>query len=64
MTSAQRKEKALLHKKLIDLLTDCATDTDFLRRLIFANEIINNELEQFSDEEYVNVIIPLEEGEN
>ena len=64
MTSAQRKEKALLHKKLIDLLTDCATDTDFLRRLIFANEIISNEIEQFSNEEYMDVVMSLEKGEN
>ena len=57
MTTAQRKEKAYLHKALIDILTDCPTDMDFLRRLIFAQEIITKEIEEFSNEEYMKAWI-------
>ena len=60
MTAAQRKEKAYLHKALIDILSDCPTDTDFLRRLIFAQEIITKEIEEFSNEEYMKVICLIE----
>lgn len=60
MTAAQRKEKAYLHKSLIDILSNCPTDIDFLRRLIFAQEIITKEIEEFSNEEYMKVICSIE----
>lgn len=49
MTKEQRKEKAELHKKLIDLLTDTPTDTTYLRRLLWANQIIANTLSSFEE---------------
>lgn len=49
MTKEQRAEKAELHKKLIDLLTDTPTDTTFLRRLLWANQIIANTLSTFEE---------------
>lgn len=49
MTKEQRKEKAELHKKLIDLLTDTPTDTNYLRRLLWANQIIANALSSFEE---------------
>ena len=55
MTAAQRKEKAYLHKQLTDLLTDCNNDMDYLRRLMFAHDIISDELMCFTDEERFQV---------
>ena len=60
MNAKDRKEKAFLHKALIDLLTDCPNDMAYLKRLIFAQEIITNEIEQFTNEEYMKVIMELE----
>lgn len=59
----KRKEKALLHKNLMDILTDCPTDKEYWQRLLWALEIISNavtrfgrtvtveELPEFEDEE-------------
>lgn len=60
MTVNDRKEKAYLHKALIDLLTDCPNDMAYLKRLIFAQEIITNAIEDFSNEEYMKVIMQLQ----
>lgn len=49
MTKEQRKERAELHKKLIDLLTDTDNDVTYLYRLIWANQIIANALSTFDD---------------
>lgn len=62
MKVQDRKEKAYIHKALIDILTDCPNDLIYLKRLIFAQEIISNAIEDFSDEEYVAVIMELEKG--
>ena len=62
MKIQDRKEKAFLHKALIDILTDCPNDMAYLKRLILAQEIINNAIEEFTDEEYMNVIIELRKG--
>ena len=62
MTIQDRKEKALLHKELIDLLTNCPNDMAFLKRLIFAQEIITNAIEEFTNEEYMDVVMELEKG--
>ena len=59
MTINDRKEKALLHKELIDLLTNCPDDMAYLKRLIFAQEIITNAIEEFSNEEYMEVVMQL-----
>ena len=56
MTITDRKEKAILHKQLIDLLTDCKDDHQYLKRLIWANEIISNAIDDFTNEEYMKVI--------
>ena len=40
MKVQDRKEKAFIHKALIDILTDCPNDMAYLKRLIFAQEII------------------------
>lgn len=63
MTVKDRKEKAYLHKALIDLLTNCPNDMAYLKRLIFAQEIIANAIEDFSDEEYMKVIIQLQRSQ-
>ena len=43
MTAEERKEKSLMHKALTDIITDNAnTDNDYLRRVMFAFEIISN----------------------
>lgn len=59
MTINDRKEKALLHKELIDLLTNCPDDMAYLKRLIFAQEIITNAIEEFSNEEYMEIVTQL-----
>ena len=64
MKVQDRKEKAFLHKALIDILTDCPNDIEYLKRLIFAQEIITNAIEEFTNEEYMNVIMELEKGQN
>lgn len=64
MTITDRKEKAILHKQLIDLLTTCKDDNQFLKRLIWANEIINNAIADFSNEEYMETIVELEQRQN
>ena len=62
MKVQDRKEKAFLHKALIDILTDCPNDMAYLKRLIFAQEIITNAIEEFSNKEYMDVIMELKKG--
>lgn len=62
MKVQDRKEKAFLHKALIDILTDCPNDMAYLKRLIFAQEIIIKAIEEFTNEEYMKVIMELEKG--
>jgi 5'-3' exonuclease len=62
MKAQDRKEKAFLHKALIDILTDCPNDMAYLKRLIFAQEIITKEIEEFSNEEYMDVVMELEKS--
>lgn len=64
MTAQDRKEKAFLHKELIDILTNCSDDKTFLKRLIFAQEIITNEIEHFSDKEYMDIVMELERSQS
>ena len=59
MKMEDRKEKACLHQALIDILTDCPNDIAYLKRLIFAQEIITHAIEEFPNEEYMNVIMEL-----
>lgn len=59
MTINDRKEKALLQKELVDLLTNCPNDTAYLKRLILAQEIITDAIEEFSNEEYMKVVMQL-----
>lgn len=59
MTVQDKKERAYLCKALIDILTNCPDDKAFLKRLIFAQELINDEMQQFTDEEYTDVIMKL-----
>ncbi len=43
-----RKTKAILHKELMDLLLkDIQNDNDFFNRLLYALQIISNELNRF-----------------
>ncbi len=62
MKVQDRKEKAYVRKALIDILTDCPNDMAYLKRLIFAQEIITNEIEEFTNEEYMKVIMELQKG--
>lgn len=64
MKVQDRKEKAFLHKALIDILTDCPNDMAYLKRLIFAQEIITNAIEDFTNEEYMSVVMELEKGQS
>ena len=64
MKVQDRKEKAFLHKALIDILTDCPNDMAYLKRLIFAQEIITNAIEDFTNEEYMGVVMELEKGQS
>lgn len=64
MKVQDRKEKAFLHKALIDILTDCPNDMTYLKRLIFAQEIITNAIEDFTNEEYMDVIMELEKSQS
>ena len=64
MKVQDRKEKAFLHKALIDILTDCPNDMAYLKRLIFAQEIITNAIEDFTNEEYMQVVMELQRGQN
>lgn len=65
MKMQDRKEKAFLHKALIDILTDCPdNDMAYLKRLILAQEIITNEIERFTNEEYMNAIMELQKGQS
>lgn len=64
MKAQDRKEKAFLHKALIDILTDCPNDMAYLKRLIFAQEIITKEIEEFSNEEYMDVVMELEKSQS
>lgn len=50
MTIANRKEYSKLHYDLITMLADCETDTQFLKRLLWAKTIIDNALTEFPQE--------------
>ena len=43
----KRKARALLHKELVDLLTNCKNDNEYYQRLVWAQEIITNCLADF-----------------
>lgn len=46
-----RKTKAVLHKELIDLLLkDTQNDDEFFSRLLYALQVISNELNRFDEE--------------
>lgn len=60
MKAQDRKEKAYLHKALIDILTNCPNDMAYLKRLIFAQEIITKEIEEFTDKEYMDIVMELQ----
>ena len=64
MKAQDRKEKAFIYKALIDILTDCPNDMAYLKRLIFAQEIITNAIEEFTNEEYMDVIMELQKGQS
>lgn len=47
-----RKAKQILHKELIDLLTkDADDDSAFFSRLLYALQVISNELSHFEESE-------------
>lgn len=46
-----RNEKAKLHKELITLLTaNCEDDDKFFQHLLYALNVISNELQNFTNE--------------
>lgn len=45
------KEKAKLHYDLMSILTNCKTDQDFYKRLVYAKQLIENSLSEFKDDE-------------
>jgi hypothetical protein len=59
MTLEMRKERALLHKELNDLLTKCDNDAQYFRRLTWALEFISNNIDRFDimiDDRY-NILV-------
>lgn len=47
MDIEKRKAYALLHKELVDVLTNCKTDREYYQRLLWAQQIITNCLIDF-----------------
>ena len=45
-----RKERATLHKELMDLLTNVDDDKNYFRRLLWANEFIAHALMDFESD--------------
>ena len=45
------KAKADLHYRLTNLLTNCETDQEFCERLLYARQIIDRCLKDFTEEE-------------
>ena len=62
-TAEMRKEKALLHKNLMDVITDCPTDKEYWQRLMWALEIISNEVIRFGHTVAVEELPDFEEEE-
>ena len=60
----KRKEKALLHKNLIDVLTKCENDQEYWQRLLWALEIISNEVTRFGRTVTVEELPDFEEEED
>lgn len=48
MTLEMRKERALLHSELTELLTKCDNDAQYFRRLTWALEFISNNISRFN----------------
>lgn len=59
----KRKEKALLHKNLMDILTDCPTDKEYWQRLLWTLEIISNTVVRFGNTVTVEELPEFEEEE-
>lgn len=44
-----RQEKSEMHYNLINIITDCNNDVEMFSRLIYALEIITNEINRFEN---------------
>lgn len=51
MTIENRREYSKLHYDLVTLLANCETDLQFLKRLLWAKNIIDVALTEFTQEE-------------
>lgn len=49
MTLEERRERAILHRELTELLTKCDNDAQFFRRLTWALEFISNNIARFDN---------------
>ena len=47
MTLEERRERAILHRELSDLITKCDNDAQYFRRLTWALEFISNNINRF-----------------
>lgn len=47
MTLEERRERAILHRELAELLTKCDNDAQYFRRLTWALEFISNNIDRF-----------------
>lgn len=47
MTLEERRERAILHRELNNLLTKCDNDAQYFRRLTWALEFISNNIDRF-----------------
>ena len=47
MTLEERRERAILHRELAELLVKCDNDAQYFRRLTWALEFISNNIARF-----------------
>ena len=59
MTLEMRKERALLHRELAELLTKCDNDAQYFRRLTWALEFISNNIDRFDIlmDDHCNILV-------
>ena len=59
----KRKEKAILYKNLVDILTNCPTDKEYWQRLMWALEMISHEVIRFGNTVTVEELPEFEDEE-
>ena len=59
MTLEMRRERAILHRELSELLTKCDNDAQYFRRLTWALEFISNNIDRFDIviDDHCNILV-------